>query len=75
MQMHKNDSIAFTSEDWNLGAVPADAGIAADQMFHGETTGYDDTIRWPLWKTIVFVVGLCGSFWIAAAALLIRFLG
>jgi len=70
MQVHKNDSIAFTREDWDLGTVSGDAGIAANQMFHGQTIGYDDTIRWPVWKTIVFVVGLCSSFWIASAALL-----
>ena len=39
------------------------------------TTGYDDTIRWPLWKTATLIVSLCLGFWITAAAALIYVLG
>jgi len=24
---------------------------------------YDDTLRWPIWKTALLVVGVCGAFW------------
>jgi hypothetical protein len=36
---------------------------------------YDDTIRWPIWKTGLLVVGLCVAFWAGAALLIVSFLG
>lgn len=24
---------------------------------------YDDTVRWPLWKSALLVLGVCGAFW------------
>ena len=31
---------------------------------------YDDTVRWPVWKSAVLVISLCLGFWICAASLL-----
>ncbi|MEO9971488.1 MAG: hypothetical protein ABJG15_16955 [Hyphomonadaceae bacterium] len=24
---------------------------------------YDDTVRWPIWQSALFAVGVCGAFW------------
>ena len=31
---------------------------------------YDDTVRWPIWRSAVLVISLCLGFWICAASLL-----
>lgn len=31
---------------------------------------YDDTVRWPVWRSAVLVISLCLGFWICAASLL-----
>lgn len=36
---------------------------------------YDDTIRWPVWRSAVLVISLCLGFWICAASILIYVLG
>lgn len=35
---------------------------------------FDDTIRWPLWKSFLFVVTFCGAFWAGIATLVVRLL-
>jgi|GEM_PF-4630806 len=51
-------------------AVVIEAGQTIDRP-----EGYDDTVRWPIWKTTLLVVSLCAGFWICAAALVLAFLG
>jgi len=51
-------------------AVVIEAGQTIDGI-----EGYDDTVRWPIWKTTLLVVSLCAGFWICAAALALAFLG
>jgi hypothetical protein len=36
----------------------------------GKIEAYDDTIRWPVWKSAILVTSLCLGFWICAASLL-----
>jgi len=76
MQAHKNESIVLAGEDWDLGAVQGDARTV---LGHGdsldEAKGYDDTVRWPIWRTIVLVVTVCSAFWIGVGALVMRALG
>ena len=33
-------------------------------------TGFDDTVRWPLWKTGALIISVCLTFWIGVAALI-----
>ncbi|MEL7451899.1 MAG: hypothetical protein AAGJ50_00805 [Pseudomonadota bacterium] len=39
-----------------------------------ELTYYDDTIRWPIWKTIVLAVGVSAVLWAAIIGLAVQFL-
>lgn len=36
---------------------------------------YDDTVRWPIWKTALLVIGLCGAFWTGVGYIVLRALG
>lgn len=31
----------------------------------GGSHHHDDSVRWPLWKTLLFIVSVCGAFWTA----------
>lgn len=45
--------------------------IAADIMQGDVDAGpktYDDTVRWPRWKTGVLTISVCLGFWISVAA-------
>lgn len=44
----------------------------SDEIAKKKVGGYDDTVRWPLWKTVVVVIALCGAFWTAVIMFLIR---
>lgn len=35
---------------------------------------HDDTVRWPLWKSFLFVVTFCGVFWTGVVTLVLRLL-
>ncbi|MEL7128141.1 MAG: hypothetical protein AAGK23_01205 [Pseudomonadota bacterium] len=39
-----------------------------------ELTYYDDTIRWPVWKTILLAVGVSAALWTAIIGLAVQFL-
>ncbi|MEL7481222.1 MAG: hypothetical protein AAGJ29_06655 [Pseudomonadota bacterium] len=34
--------------------------------------GYDDTVRWPLWKTSLLLISFCGLFWAGVASIVIQ---
>ena len=38
-------------------------------------TGFDDTVRWPLWKTGALIISVCLIFWIGVAALIMYAIG
>lgn len=35
---------------------------------------HDDTVRWPLWKSFLFIITFCGAFWAGVTTLVIRLL-
>jgi len=74
MQAQKNKSVTLTREDWSLGAMSHEIGMSHIDLVD-ESVGYDDTIRWPIWKTATFVVAFCASFWIGAGLLVMRLMG
>ncbi len=51
-------------------AIPAKRKASADFKFQArgrsvknDVVYYDDTIRWPIWRSALLVFGICGAFW------------
>jgi len=58
-----------------LGVKRGSAIVIETCQSFEEVEGYNDMVRWPIWKTTLLVVSLCAGFWICAAALVLAFLG
>ena len=40
-----------------------------------ELPRYDDTVRWPIWKTSLLILGVCGAFWASVIYLALQVFG
>ena len=58
-----------------LGLKLGPKGASLAKTNRKERIGYDDTVRWPLWKTAVLVISVCLGFWIGVAAFIMHLFG
>lgn len=61
-----------------LGRLADDARAArsgGQMVRYGGPAPGDHDVRWPAWKSAVFVVGFCGAFWAGVAYLAFRLFG
>ena len=76
MRVQKTKNVVLSGKGWDLRQDLDDiVGADAQTGYAASTVDYDDTERWPVWKTAALVLGLCGGFWICAIAVTLRLLG